>query len=79
VVHVGEIELQKEIRLTSHCDEFAKEITQNIQNGIKSHFHLPDGLLWCKQNWLYVPIGKHRDVLLKECHDRPLVGHGGAK
>jgi len=35
--------------------------------------------LWYKQNRLYVPKGKLKDVLLKECHDRPLVGHGGAK
>jgi hypothetical protein len=23
--------------------------------------------------------GRFRDVLLKECHDGPLAGHGGAK
>jgi hypothetical protein len=63
----------------NHCDEFAKEMKQNIQKGIKSHFHLRGGLLWYKQNRLYVPKGKLKDVLLKECHDRPLVGHGGAK
>ncbi len=28
---------------------------------------------------LYVPEGKIRDTLLKECHDGPLAGHGGAK
>jgi hypothetical protein len=78
VVYVGEIDLRKEVWLTSHCDEFAKEIKQNIQNGINSHFHLWDGLLWYKQNWLYVPKRKLR-VLLKECHDGPLVAHGGAK
>jgi hypothetical protein len=26
-----------------------------------------------------VPEGKIRDTLLKECHDGPLAGHGGAK
>ncbi len=52
---------------------------QNIQKGIKSHFHLRNGLLWYKQNRLYVPKGRLRDVLLKECHDGPLVGHGGVK
>jgi hypothetical protein len=52
---------------------------QNIQKGIKSHFHLRNGLLWYKQNRLYVPKGRLRDVLLKECHDGPLMGHGGAK
>jgi len=38
VVYVGGTELQKEIRLTSRRDEFAKEVRQNIQNGAKSHF-----------------------------------------
>jgi hypothetical protein len=79
VVYVGETELQKEVRLTSYCDEFAKEIKQNIQKGIKSHFHLRDGLLWYKQNRLYVQKGRLRDVLLKECHDGPFAGHGGVK
>jgi hypothetical protein len=67
------------VRLASRRDEFAKEVKQNIQNGAKSHFHLRNGLLWYKQNRLYVPKGKLRDALLKECHDGPLVGHGGAK
>ncbi len=31
------------------------------------------------QNQLYVSEGRLRDVLLKECHDGLLVGHGGAK
>jgi hypothetical protein len=57
----------------------AKEIKQNIKKIIKSHFHLQDGLLWYKQNQLYVLEGKFKDVILKECHDGPLVGHGGAK
>jgi hypothetical protein len=78
-VYVGEIGLQKEVRLASHRDAFAKEVRQSIQNGAKSHFHLRNGLLWYKQNRLYVPEGKIRDTLLKECHDGPLVGHGGAK
>jgi hypothetical protein len=38
-----------------------------------------NGLMWYKQNQLYVLKGKLKDVLLKECHDGPLVGHGGAK
>jgi hypothetical protein len=38
-----------------------------------------NGVLWYKQSCLYVPKGRLRDVLLKECHDRPLAGHGGAK
>ncbi len=38
-----------------------------------------NGLLWYKQNWLYVPKRRLRNVLLKECHDDPLAGHGGAK
>jgi hypothetical protein len=51
VVYVGETKLQKEIRLGSRCrDEFAKEVKENIQKGIKSHFHLRNGLLWYKQN-----------------------------
>jgi len=79
VVDMGEIELQKEVRLLNRCDEFAKEIKQTIQKGIKSHFRLRDGLLWYKQNQLYVLKGKLKDVLLKECHDGSLVGHGGAK
>jgi len=79
VVYVGEIELQKEIQLMSHRDWLAKEIKQNIPKGIKSHFHLRYELLWYKQNQLYVPKGKLRDVLLKEYHDGPLVGHGGVK
>jgi hypothetical protein len=45
MVYVGETELQKEVRLLSHHDEFAKEVRQNIQNGIKSRFHLRNGLL----------------------------------
>jgi hypothetical protein len=79
VMYVGETEFQKEVRLTSHHDGLAKEIKQNIQKGIKSHFHLRDGLLWYKQNRLYVSKGRLRDVLLKECHDGPLAGHGGTK
>ncbi len=79
VVYVGESELQKEVRLASRRDAFAKETRQNIQNGAKSHFHLRYGLLWYKQNRLYVQEGKMRDTLLKECHDGPLAGRGGAK
>ncbi len=79
VMYVGEIESQKEVRLGSRHDEFAKEVRQNIQNGVKSHFHLQNGLLWYKQNRFYVPKGKMRDIILKECHDGPLAGHGGAK
>jgi hypothetical protein len=78
VVYVGETKLQKEIRLASR-DTFAKEARQNIQNGAKSHFHLQNGLLWYKQRRLYVREGRLRDVLLKECHDGPLAGHGGVK
>jgi len=63
----------------NRCEEFAKETKQNIQKGIKSHFHLRNGLLWYKKNWFYVSKGRLRDVLLKEYHDGPLVGHGGAK
>jgi hypothetical protein len=76
---LGETELQKEVQLASCWDAFAKEARQNIQNGAKSHFHLRNGLLWYKQNRLYVLEGKMRDTLLKECHDGPLAGHGGAK
>jgi hypothetical protein len=79
VVYVGKTELQKEVRLASRQDAFAKEVKQNIQNGAKSHFHLRNGLLWYKQNPLYVSERKLRDTLLKECHDEPLAGHGGAK
>jgi uncharacterized protein YlbG (UPF0298 family) len=50
VVYVGKTELQKEVRLASRHDKFAKEVRQNIQSGIKSHFHLRNGLLWYKQN-----------------------------
>jgi hypothetical protein len=50
VVYVGEIELQKEVWLTSRQDEFAKEVRQNIQNGANSHFQLRNGLVWYKQN-----------------------------
>jgi hypothetical protein len=32
-----------------------------------------------KKTRLYVPEGKLRDTFLKECHDGPLAGHGGAK
>jgi hypothetical protein len=79
VVYVGETKLQKQVRLASYRDEFAKEMKQNIQKGIKSHFHLRNGLLWYKQNQLYVPKGRLRDMLLKEGHDGPFAGHGGAK
>jgi len=58
-------------------DVFAKGRKQDIQKGIKSHFHLRNGLLWYKQNWLYVPKRRLRDVILKECHDGPLAGQGG--
>jgi hypothetical protein len=50
VVYVGETKFQKEVRLASCHDKFAKEMRQNIQNGVKSHFHLRNGLLWFKQN-----------------------------
>ncbi len=79
VVYVGEIELQKEVQLVIHRDAFAKEVRQSIQNGGKSHFHLRNGLLWYKQNLLYVLEGKMRDTISKECHDGPLASHGGAK
>ncbi len=73
------LEFQKEVWFGSCYDEFAKEKKQDIQKGIKSHFHLRNGLLWYKQNRLYVPKGRLKDVLLKECHDGPLAGHSGAK
>jgi hypothetical protein len=79
VVYVGETKFQKEVRLGSHRDEFAKERKQDIQKGIKSHFHLQNGLLWYKQNRLYVRKGRLRDLLWKECHDGPLTSHDGAK
>jgi hypothetical protein len=78
-VYVGETELQKEVRLASRQDAFAKEARRNIQNGTKSHFHLQNGLLWYKQKQLYVSEGKMRDIILKECHDGPLASHGGTK
>jgi hypothetical protein len=78
-VYVGETKLQREVRLASRRDAFAKEVRQSIQNGAKSHFDLQNGLLWYKQRRIYVPKGRLRDVLLKECHDGPLAGHGGAK
>ncbi len=76
---MGEIQLQKEVRQLSHCDEFAKEIKQTIQKGIKTHFRLWDGLLWYKQNQLQVPKGELKDVFLKECYDGSFASHGGAK
>jgi len=79
MVYVGETKLQKEIQLVSRRDAFPKKVRQNIQNGAKSHFHLQNGLLWYKQKRLYVPEGRVRESLLKECHDGPLAGHGGAK
>jgi hypothetical protein len=79
MVYVGETKLQKEVRLASLHDEFAKEVKRNIQKGIKSHFHLRNGLLWYKQNRLYVLEGKRMDVILKECHDGSFTSHGGAK
>jgi hypothetical protein len=48
MVYVGETKLQKEVWIGSRRDEFAKEMKQNIQKGIKSHFHLRNGLLWYK-------------------------------
>jgi len=66
VLYVKKTKLQKEIRLGSRRDKFAKEMKQNIQKGIKSHFHLRNGLLWYKQNRLYVPKGRFKDVLLRE-------------
>jgi hypothetical protein len=60
MVYAGEPELQKEVRLASRRDAFAKEVRQSIQNGAKSQFHLQNGLLWYKQNRLYVPEGKIR-------------------
>jgi len=49
VVYVGETELEKEVRLASRRDAFAKEVRQSIQNGAKFHFRLQNGLLWYKQ------------------------------
>jgi hypothetical protein len=40
VVYAGKTELQKEVQLVNRYAEFAKEMKQNIQKGIKSHFHL---------------------------------------
>ncbi len=48
MVYVGETKLQKEVWIGSRRDKFAKEMKQNIQKGIKSHFHLRNGLLWYK-------------------------------
>jgi len=79
MVYVGKTEPQKEVGLASRRDAFAKEVRQNIQNGAKSHFHLQNGLLWYKQRQFYVPEGRVRELLLKECHDGPLAGHGGVK
>ncbi len=79
VVYVGETKFDNEVRFKNCCDEFAKERKQNIQKGTKSHFHLRNGLLWYKQNRFYVLKGRLKDVLLKECHDGPPVGHGGVK
>ncbi len=79
VVYMGETKFQKEVRLASCCNEVVKEVKKNIQKGIKSHFQLRIGLLWYKQNQLYVLEGRLRDVLLKECHDGLLASHGGAK
>ncbi len=73
MVYVGKSELQKEVRLASRRDAFAKEVRQSIQNEAKSHFHLQNGLVWYKQNQLYVPERKMRGTLLKECHDGPLA------
>ncbi len=79
MVYVGETKVQKEVRLSSRCDEFAKEVKENIQNGAKSHFHLRNRLLWYKQNRFYVSEGKMGDIVLKECHDGLLASHVGAK
>ncbi len=79
MLYVGETKFQKEVRLASRRDEFAKDMKQNIQSEAKSHFYVRNGLLWYKQNRLYVLEGRMRDVHLKECHDGPLTGHGGAK
>ncbi len=79
MVYVRETELRKEVRLISRWDAFAKEVRQSIQNGAKSHFHLRNGLLWYKKNRVCVLEGKMRNTILKECHDGPLAGHGGAK
>jgi len=79
VVYVEKIKFQKEVGLTNCRDEIAKEVRQNIQNGTKSHFQLRNGLLWYEQNRFYVLKRRTRDVLLEECHDGPLAGHGGAK
>jgi hypothetical protein len=62
VVYVGESELQKEVKLASRRDAFTKEVRQSIQHGPKSHYLLRNGLLWYKQNRLYVPEGKIRDT-----------------
>ncbi len=78
VVYLGKTELQKEVQLGSHHDKFAKEVKQNIKKGIKSHFHLRNGLLWYKQNRLYVSERRLKDMFLKESHDGPLASHGGA-
>jgi hypothetical protein len=45
VVYVGETKFQKEVRLSSRHDEFAKERKQDIEKEMKSHFHLRNGLL----------------------------------
>ncbi len=79
VVYVGEIKFQKEVRLVNCCDEFAKEMKQNIKKRMKSHFHLQNGLLWYKHNWFYVSKGRLRDALFRECHDGPLASYDGVK
>ncbi len=67
---MGETELQKEVRLASRHDEFAKEVMQNIKKGIKSHST-------CEMD--YYGISKIGSMFRKECHDGPLAGHCGAK
>jgi hypothetical protein len=50
MVYVGKIELQKEVQLGSHCDEFAKEMKQNVATPLleecEDDTHTPEMGTW---------------------------------
>lgn len=75
----GETALQRKIRKAYRKDKMAKSVMRDLRMEVKSQFHLQNGILRYKQKRLYVPKGGIRYSLLRECHDGPLAGHGGAK
>ncbi len=72
---------------TPQCEVFFPLLSSSEHSGVPedSNSQLFPSVGFHPHTWpkwgcdIYAPEGRLRDVLLKECHDGPLTGHGGAK